>query len=118
MFESIDERFTSDYNLDAHYKKHVIDKKEFGNITKEQYESLADDLQKRKVDNKEIFGYVSETREKRTAYCKYDKSTGIFVVYTYARDGEPLTITCYTKTWQEFTGDKAIEYYDEIPYGK
>lgn len=114
----VEERFTSSNNLDAHYNKHVKKGKEFKDITKEQYELLAEELQKQKIDNKTIFGYMSETREKRTAYCKYDKSTGVFVVYTYSKDGKPLTITCYTKTWREYNGDKAIEYYNEIPEGK
>ena len=78
---------------------------------------LAEQLQTSKIDNKSIFGYMSETREGKTAYCKYDKNTEIFVVYTY-RGNTPYTITCYTKTWREYTGDKAIEYFDEIPEGK
>lgn len=116
MFE-ITEKFTGQQNLDAHYDKHIVRLKEFGDITKEQYEQLAEDLQTSPVNNKNILGYVSMTREGRTAYCKYDKDTGIFVVYTY-RGTMPYTITCYTKTWREYTGDKAIEYYDEIPTGK
>ena len=79
---------------------------------------LADNLQRQKVVNKVIFGYESLTREGRTAYCKYDKETGIFVVYTYNYGSEPKTISCYTKTWREYTGDKAIEYNGEIPEGK
>lgn len=116
MFE-ISEEFTSEQNLDIHYNKHVKRKGEFGDITKEQYEQLADDLQLSKIDNKNIFGYMSETKEGKTAYCKYDKNTGVFVVYTYRR-GTPYTITCYIKSWREYNGDKAIEYYDEIPEGK
>lgn len=116
MFE-ITEKFTSEMNLDAHYNKHVKQRKEFGDITEKQYEQLAEDLQRAKIDNKTIFGYMSQTREGKIAYCKYDKNTGVFVVYTYRND-EPLTITCYTKTIREFNSDKAIEYFDEIPLGK
>nr|CAI9751357.1 hypothetical protein DGKKSRWO_DGKKSRWO_CDS_0075 [uncultured phage]CAI9752243.1 hypothetical protein CVNMHQAP_CVNMHQAP_CDS_0075 [uncultured phage] len=116
MFE-IKEEFTSEQNLRSHYNKHVIHKQEFGDITEKEYETLADQLQRSKIDNKTIFGYTSETRDGRTAYCKYDKDTEIFVVYTY-KNSTPYTITCYTKTWREFTGDKAIEYFDEIPEGK
>lgn len=114
MFE-ITEKFTSEQNLDIHYKKHVIREDDFGDITKEQYELLADLTQSKPVDNKNILGYISE-KDGRLAYCKYDKSTGIFVVYYY-KNNKPLTITCYIKSWRKYNADKAIEYYDEIPKG-
>ena len=66
--------------------------------------------------DKTILGYISETREGKHAYCKYNKLTGLFTVYTYI-NGEPKTITAYRKNWQEFTGDMGIEYFDEIPTG-
>lgn len=116
MFE-ITEEFTSEQNRKAHYNKHVKQRQEFGEITEQEYEQLAEQLQSSMIDNKNIFGYLSETREGRIAYCKYDKNTGIFVVYTY-KNGIPYTITCYSKTWREFTGDKAIEYFNEIPKGR
>lgn len=108
----IDEEFTSASNLDLHYDKHVLKQKQFS-YSKDEYESRANELQNSKVDHKRIYGYQSLTREGRTANCKYNKDTGEFVVYT-VRNGKPYTITMFKKTWREFTGDKAIEYYDEI----
>lgn len=116
MFQ-VTEEFTSEKNRHTHYIKHVLHKKEFGDITEEEYEYLADELMKKPVNRKNILGYESLTREGKTAYCKYDKDTGIFVVYTY-KGSTPYTITCYTKTWREYNGDKNIEYNDEIPSGK
>lgn len=117
MSFEITEEFTSEENRQKHYNKHVLRNKEFGDISEEEYEILADELQRTPIDNKNILGYQSITRENRTAYCKYDKSTGIFVVYTY-KNNVPYTITCYTKTIREYSSDKAIEYFDEIPPGK
>lgn len=109
------EEFTSDYNREAHFLKH---KNEFvKELTAAEYEDLADALQRTPVNNKNILGYMSLTEDGRTAYCKYDKDKELFVVYTY-RKGTPFTITCYKKNWRDFNGDKAIEYFDEIPNGK
>ena len=109
------EEFTSEYNRDAHFVKH---RKQFvKELTAADYEALADRLQRSPVDNKKILGYISLTREGKNAYCKYDKVNELFVVYTY-RKGIPYTITCYKKSWRDFSGDRAIEYFDEIPAGK
>lgn len=106
------EEFTSLANRDAHYDKHVVKGKQF-KCGPEEYEARAELLQTSKVDNRKIFGYQSLTREGRTANCKYNRDTEEFVVYT-VRDGKPYTVTFYKKDWREFTGDKAIEYYDEL----
>ena len=111
--DDFDEEFTSQRNRDAHYDKHVQKNKEF-QYSPEEYEKRADQLSRTPVDNKKIFGYVSMTREGRTAYCKYNRETEEFVVYAL-RDNTPYTITMYRKNWREYTGDKAIEYFGEIP---
>lgn len=108
----VDEEFTSAKNRQAHYQKHVKDEKQF-DYSEEEYEKRADELSRTPIDNKNIFGYMSLTREGRTARCKYNRETGEFVVYAL-RDGIPYTITMYRKTWREYTGDKAIEYFGEI----
>ena len=79
-----------------------------------EYEDIADKLSRKKIDNKNIFGYISITRENKTAYCKYNRATEDFVVYTL-RNNEPYTITMYKKDWRQYNADKAIEYFDEIP---
>jgi hypothetical protein len=111
-FKLYGEEFTSPANLSAHYIKHVIKGKQY-NCSPEEYERIADDLSRTPIDNKTIFGYQSITREGRVANCKYNKATGDFVVYRI-RKGVPQTITLYRKKWGTFTGDRAIEYYDEI----
>ena len=108
----VDEEFTSDTNRDNHYKKHIVKEKQF-QYSKEEYVERADILSRSKIDNKKIFGYQSLTREGRTANCKYNKETEEFVVYRI-NNGVPETITMYRKSWIDFIGDKAIEYWDEI----
>lgn len=113
MFE-ISEEFTSKQNLDVHYSRHG---KEFGDITKEEYEQLADDLQRTPIDNKRIFGYMSIRDNREPVYNKYDKDTEIMVIYRY-RNSKPETITCFIRPWRKFNALKYVEYYDEIPEGK
>lgn len=113
MFEAF-ERFTGQQNLENHFKKHG---KEFGNITMDDYEQLADDLQRTPVDNKRIFGYMSERDNRGPVYNKYDKDTEIMVIYRY-NGNEPETITCFIRPWRKFNELRYIEYYDEIPAGK
>ena len=112
-FTIVKEEFTSPHNRAVHYKKHVLQNNEF-DMSEEEYEKESEALAKTPVNHKTILGYISETREGKHAYCKYNKLTGLFTVYTYI-DGEPKTITAYRKNWQEFTGDMGIEYFDEIP---
>ena len=115
-FNLVDEKFTSDINRDIHFNKHIVIKNEF-DYSEEEYEQRAELLAKSNIDNKKIFGYISITKDNKTAYCKYNKETQEFTVYTYRKD-EPYTITMYRKSWRDFMGDKAIEYFDEIPLGK
>lgn len=115
MFET-QEKFSSKENRHQHYIKHIKRNKEIQDISEEEYEQLADQLQRTPVNYKNILGYISDYGEK-TSYCKYDKDTGLFVVYYYKGD-EPLTVTAYIKTLRKYTSDKAVEYVDEIPKGK
>ena len=110
--DDTEEEFTSPENKKAHYTKHIEKRKEF-EYTPDEYEKAADKLSRTKIDNKMIFGYQSETRDGKTANCKYNKDTEEFVVYRI-RKGQPETITMYRKSWREYTGDKAVEYHDEI----
>lgn len=115
MFEVL-ERFSSEDNLHKHYVKHVIKGKEFGKITEQEYEKLAEDLQNSDVDYKNILGYISDYNG-NISYNKYDKNTGVFVAYYYV-NSKPLTITCYIKTLRRYNEDKATNYIDEISKGK
>lgn len=114
MYFDVDEKFSSKASLNVHYNKHgsEIDV----NLSKEDYELLAEDLQLKPVDNKTIFGYIGEHKG-REAYYKYDKSIGILVAYYYDNN-EPLTITCYPQDFRKYQARKAVNYLDEIPKGK
>lgn len=115
MFESF-ERFTSEQNRHNHYIKHIVRGKELLDITEEEYELLANQLQTTPVNYKNVLGYISDYNG-RESYCKYDKDTGLFVVYYY-KDNTPLTVTAYIKSPRKYEADKAVEYIDEIPKGK
>lgn len=112
----LDEKFTSEENKMIHYNTHGA---EFDGLDADEYEELADEIQRKPVDGINILGYKSlNHKSKRIAFCKYDVKRGIFVVYTYFDDGQPYTITCYKKTRQEYEIAKRNEMFDVIPKGK
>ena len=114
----ISEKFTSEFNKEAHYNKH---KEKFKKISIDEYEHLADELAKKPVDNKRIFGYLSANTLGRNAYVKWDKDTELFVVYTWNKNhSEPLIISLYKKTFREYESEKwnkKYAYEGEIPTG-
>ena len=117
-FRVYDEEFTSEENKHAHYTKHVTTNNEFNNMTEEQYEQEAEKLARTPVDNKNIFGYIQK-RDDLISYVKYNKDNEFFTVYTYKRNNTtPYTITFFRKSWRQYNGDKAFDYFDEIPQGK
>ena len=113
--EDFEEEFTSQYNLENHYDKHVVKRKEY-DVTPEEYEAIADKLQRTPIDNKNIFGYISEVDGKE-AYVKWNKATEDFVVYTY-KNNIPYTISLYKKTYREYNSEMWDSYVGEIPTGK
>ncbi len=114
-YDNIEEKFTSDNNLDKHYKKHIDKEKEY-EWTKEEYDKYCEELMKSPVDYKTIDGYMIDT-EKGPAYVKYNKETELLVIYTY-KGNEPVTITGFKRPYRKFQGLKYTEYVDEIPQGK
>ena len=70
--EDFEEEFTSPGNKKKHYNKRQR-QGQYLNITADEYEDIADKLSRKKIDNKNIFGYISITRENKTAYCKYNR---------------------------------------------
>jgi len=116
----VDEKFTSPKNKEVHYDKHIVHRKEY-KVDADEYEDRAEQLAKSRVDYKNILGYISRYEDKehhiKQAYCKYNKETQECTYYTY-RHGEPATITMYKKSWKDYNGDKARDYFDEIPEGK
>ena len=111
--EDFEEDFTSPRNKKKHYNKRLR-QGQYLDITADEYEDVADKLSRKKIDNKTIFGYMSITRDNKTAQCKYNRATEDFVIYTI-RNNEPYSITMYKKNWRQYNADKAIEYFDEIP---
>lgn len=120
----VDEQFSSDYSKQTHYNKHVVtgnnkEKKVFHNINQDEYEALADTLAITPVDNKNIFGYESEDISGKISYVKWNKTTEVFVAYTYDEGNpDPIIKSCYVKTFREYNGDKTIQYMGEIPQGR
>lgn len=109
--------FSSDYNLNKHYNKHVISdedgqlKMDF--MSKDDYNYLADTLSSShagKLNNKEatIIGYTTKSGK----FIKYDKLNHLLIVY--AKDG---AIALYKqgnkKFWDTVNGNRNPEYaYD------
>ena len=112
VIEDFDEEFTSPENKKRHYNKRNR-QGQYLDVTADRYEDIADKLSRKRIDNQNIFGYISLTQKNKNAYCKYNKNTEDFVVYT-RRNNEPYTITMYKKDWRQYNADKAIEYFDEI----
>lgn len=132
-FFSLDEKFISEYSLESHYEKHVIndnnDKSrpkdlKFGNITKEQYDKIADTLARTPVDYSTILGYVQQKKDasKKLGYVKYNKKDNTLVAYIYDKDDNPIVITCFKRSFRDYESLKYMtkdwEYIDEIPKGK
>lgn len=76
----------------------------------EEIEKLCKELFNKKVDNKNIFGYVIDSKENLAL--KFDKNQEIYIVFSLdnakiKRQGE--------KTWREYTSEKAFSYQGELP---
>ena len=120
-FGELDEVFTTEHSKNRHYNQHVTKEEQYPSIiSPDEYEAIADDLAKRRVDHKTIFGYQTEAPDgdDRIRYAKYNKATEDFVVYGLDENNEPLIITLHKKTWREYTIDHNIKYLGEIPEGK
>jgi hypothetical protein len=111
----IEERFLTPDLRTTKFKKHVTDKKQLKYRTELDYENGADKLANTKQDYKNIVGYTSKDDKGRLAYVKYNNATEEYVVYFRNKQGEPLIISYYTRPRREFTGKKALEYFDELP---
>ena len=94
----------------ARYRKNSKSQVE---LTIEEKKSLSKVLATRPVDNKTVFGYISDQNN----YCKWDSDNELFVMYIYDLSGLNI-ITYQTKTYREYNGDKVTDYFDEIPQGK
>lgn len=130
--EDIDEAFTSDINKQVHYSKHVENKRDFTNLTPDEYEKLGTELALTPHDctvldpanRGRIVGYYSVDDKGRPAYNKYDKDNGILVVYRPRKNNneEPEIITVFPKSLQEFTqtvwGNGQYSYKDDLPKGE
>lgn len=77
-------------------------------LTREEILTIASELIGQKVDHKHILGYVT-CRDGKKFSCKYNKDKQVFVMY----QGNKI-LQAKFKTWREYSGDNACEYYDEI----
>jgi hypothetical protein len=122
--DGLEERFTSAKSKKQHFYDHTKTKL----ATQQEidaYEAAADALALRPVDHKIIFGYevdpesyASHTPHEMRArrFCKYNKDTEEYVVYGgLSQEGEPIVISFYHISWQEFQAKKYTNYLDEIP---
>ena len=128
MIFKLVEKFTSAFNRDNHYEKHIIKGQEFKKmdgkkkrlLTADEYEQMAEELSYKPIDNKRIFGYVSKDRNGDEAYAKWDAETEMFTVYVW-RGGKTHTITAFSKDFREYNSemwDSVYGYAGEIPEGK
>ena len=74
-------------------------------LTAAQIFTMGQQLSKKSVDNKTIFGYITDNNVK----CKYNKESMIFVRYNDEKIIETKMIT-----WGNFSGNKSCEYLDEL----
>ena len=78
-------------------------------LTRAQIEKIANSLVHRKIDNKDVFGYVTQSKDKNNVCCKWDKESEVFVIYK-----DEKILSSKTKTFRQYNSDKAVEYIDEI----
>lgn len=103
--------FYDDYEYDNPRKQKVIlnDNK----LTKEEIQQEAVKLIDKNVDNKNIFGYITRDEDDNNIYCKWNKENEVFVVYKNS-DNKREVLQEKVKSFREYNGDKAAEYFDEI----
>ena len=80
-------------------------KQKTNQLTAAQIFTMGQQLSKTSVDNKTIFGYITDNNVK----CKYNKESMIFVRYNDEKIIETKMIT-----WGNFSGNKSCEYLDEL----
>ena len=80
-------------------------KQKTNQLTAAQIFTMGQQLYKKSVDNKTIFGYITDNNVK----CKYNKESMIFVRYNDEKIIETKMIT-----WGNFSGNKSCEYLDEL----
>ena len=80
-------------------------KQKTNQLTAAQIFTMHQQLSKKSVDNKTIFGYITDNSVK----CKYNKESMIFVRYNDEKIIETKMIT-----WGNFSGNKSCEYLDEL----
>ena len=88
--------FASEQKLDEHYSKHVLDQKEFGNISRTEYVMRAKRLRDVQADGRSIVDHVRPDGVK----IKFDKTTGEFGAYN--ADGAVRTHFRPQKGWKYF----------------
>lgn len=116
------ERFTNEYELSNHHRKHATGgDKYYPRDSKEDYLKKAEDLANQPVDMFRIQGYTCKPDNfGRVKYVKWNRDTNDFVVYGREKEGaEPIIISMYKVGKNQFqhrlNNDDRIG--GEIPYG-
>lgn len=105
-------RFYDEYDYCDENKKQVVKTVE-NTLSREEINEIADKVVNLKVDNKTIFGYITQDASGKPYFCKWDKDSEVFVKY-FITNGKLTTVSRKTKSFREYNGDKAAEYFDEI----
>lgn len=110
----LDERFSSQYSLMAHWKRHG--QHYYPNLSYEEYEDLATELASQPL-GQYIKGFETghTDGDSRPRYVKYDVRTGDTVMYGYGKTFEPVVISMYRNSEQAYNNDEQAHKIGEIP---
>lgn len=114
--DDFEEWFPNDETLNVHYDKHVIQRKEFGDLSKSRYDMDGDNLSRLDVGG-DIDGYIG-LYDGRLAHYKYNYKTNALVIYRIDDKGEHITISYFKRNKDAYERRKKEEYVSEIPKGE
>ena len=103
--------FYDDYEYDNPRKQKVI--LNDNRLTEVEVQQEANKLINSIVDNKTIFGYIKQDKDCNNLCCKWNKENEVFVSYKQ-KDNKCKVVQAKVKSFREYNGDKAAEYFDEI----
>ena len=114
--DKFNEWFPDEETLDYHYDKHVIRRKEFGDLSKSRYDMDSDNLSRLDVGG-DIDGFIGRYFDKLYHY-KYNYKTNALVIYKLDNRGEHITISYFKRNRDSYERHKKEDYVSEIPKGE
>lgn len=72
----------------------------------------ADQLSEKKVDNKNIFGFIA-VKNNKNIFVKWDKENEFYVEYILELNSTKI-LSYSHKSLREYNAEKAMNYFDEI----